>query len=277
MVNSSATTTKQFNATGIIKGLDSASYSTIASIDNINLSYIQPMIMRANDSTSRTNLSGTFVPPSDVNSTYLKSMRFNDNNYFSEKGVIVYSKSNDPSGTKDFVLNIGVENGSNVTSTPFVDIEASKLIAYQYKLTNTAADTAKYISKKIELAEDLDAEDFNLILTAYRPTGADIKCYIKAQNGYDNDEFDNLPWTELELFEGVGSFSTISNLQDFREFKFRIANANKVGGLVGGAFTYTSQGGAFEGFKRFQIRIDMLSPNIHNVPILKDYRGIALT
>ena len=277
LVNSSATTTKQFNATGIIKGLDSASYSTIASIDNINLSYIQPMIMRANDSTSRTNLSGTFVPPSDVNSTYLKSMRFNDNNYFSEKGVIVYSKSNDPSGTKDFVLNIGVENGSNVTSTPFVDIEASKLIAYQYKLTNTAADTAKYISKKIELAEDLDAEDFNLILTAYRPTGADIKCYIKAQNGYDNDEFDNLPWTELELFEGVGSFSTISNLQDFREFKFRIANANKVGGLVGGAFTYTSQGGAFEGFKRFQIRIDMLSPNIHNVPILKDYRGIALT
>ena len=277
LVNSSATTSKSFNATGTIKGLDSGSYCTITSIDNINLSYIQPMIMKANDSTSRTNLSGTFVPPADVNSTYLKPMRFNDNNYFSEKGVILYSKSNDPSGTKDFVLNIAIENGGNVTSTPFVDIETSKLIAYQYKITNTAADTAKYISKKIELAEDLDAEDFNLILTAYRPAGADIKVYIKAQNAYDNDEFDNLAWTELELFEGVGSYSTVSNLNDYREFKYRIANANKTGGLVGGAFSYTSQGGAFEGFKRFQIRIDLLSPNIHNAPTLKDYRGIALT
>ena len=130
---------------------------------------------------------------------------------------------------------------------------------------------------KIELAEDLDAEDFNIILTGYRPTGADIKVYIKAQNAYDNDEFDNLAWTELELFEGVGSYSTISNLNDYREFKYKIADANKVGGLVGGAFAYTSQGGSFEGFKRFQIRIDMLSPNIHNVPTLKDYRGLALT
>jgi len=277
LVNSSATSSKVFNATGTIKGLDSGSYCIITSIDNINLSYIQPMIMRTNDSSSRTNLSGTFVPPADTNSTYLKPMRFNDNNYFSEKGVILYSKSNDPSGNFDFLLNVALENDSNVTSTPFIDIETSKLIAYQYKITNTAATTSKDISKRIELAEDLDAEDFNLILSAYRPTGSDIKVYIKAQNGYDNDEFDNLGWTELELFEGVGSYSSVSNLNDYREFKFKVADSNKTGGLPGGALTYTSQGGSFEGFKRFQIRIDMLSPNIHNAPTLKDYRGLALT
>lgn len=168
-------------------------------------------------------------------------------------------------------------NDGNVTSTPFVDIEASKLIAYQYKITNTADTTAKYISKKIELAEDLDAEDFNLILSAYRPTGTDIKVYIKAQNAYCFDDFDSLAWTELELFEGVGSFSAISNLGDYREFKYKIADSDKFGNVPGGAFAYTSQSGAFEGFKRFQIRIDLLSPNIHNAPTLKDYRGLALT
>lgn len=277
LAHSSATSTKLFNVGALIKGLDSNSSANVSAINDINLSYIQPMIMKANDASSRTLLSGTFVPPDNVSSTYLKPMQFNDNNYFTEKGVILYSKSNDPTGTKAFELNISLTNDGKVTSTPFIDIESSKLIAYQYKVTNSADTTAKYISKKIELAEDLDAEDFNLILSAYRPTGTDIKIYIKAQNAYDSDGFDTLDWTELELFEGVGSYSSISNIGDYKEFKYRIADANKTGTVPSGAFAYTSQSGAFEGFKRFQIRIDMISPNIHNVPTLADYRGIALT
>ncbi len=81
----------------------------------------------------------------------------------------------------------------------------------------------------------------------------------------------------MELVEGVGSFSTAANIDDYREFKYKISSSDKTGGLPGSAFAYTSQGGAFEGFKRFQIRIDLLSPNIHNAPTLNDYRGIALT
>ena len=277
LVNSSATSSKLFSTSILIKGLDSGSTANIASINNINLSYVQPMLMKANDSTSRTKLTGTFVPPDNINSVYTKPMQFNDNNYFTEKGVVLYSKSNDPNGAKSFKLNVALENGSNVTSTPFIDIESSKLIAYQYKITNDAATTAKYISKKIELAEDLDAEDFQLTVSSYRPAGTDVKVYIKAQNGYDFDEFDNLAWTELELFEGVGSYSTVANINDYREFKYKIKDSDKTGGVPGSAFAYTSQGGAFEGFKRFQIRIDLLSPNIHNAPTLKDYRGIALT
>ena len=277
IAHSSATTSKQFSVSANLVGLDSASTANVSAINDINLSYIQPMIMKANDSTSRTTLSGTFVPPSDTSTTYLKPMQFNDNNHFSEKGVVLYSKSNDPAGVKAFSIDVAMSNGSNVTSTPFIDIEASKLIAYQYKITNDSDTTAKYISKKIELAEDLDAEDFNLILSAYRPAGTDIKVYIKAQNQYDFDDFDRLSWTELEKFEGVGSYSTISNLRDYREFKYRIKDVNKTGGVVSGPLTYTSQSGVFEGFKRFQIRIDLLSPNIHNAPTLKDYRGLALT
>ena len=277
LVNSSANATKQFNVGADIVGLDSTSNANVSAINDINLSYIQPMIMKANDSSSRTLLDGTFVPPSDVSTTYLKPMQFNDNNHFTEKGVVLYSKSNDPTGTKAFRLNVNMTNDGNVTSTPFIDIEASKLIAYQYKITDTAATTAKYISKKIELAEDLDAEDFNLILSAYRPTGSTIKVYIKAQNQYDSDSFDTLDWTELELFEGVGMFSSLTDLNDYREFRYKISSDDKLGSVEGGAFTYTSQSGLFEGFKRFQIRIDLLSPNIHNAPTLKDYRGLALT
>jgi hypothetical protein len=275
--NSTATSTRGFAAAGTIKGFDSARTATVTSVDNINLSYIQPMIMKTTDSSSKTSLTGTFVPPGAINTTYDLPMKFNDNNHFSKDGVVVYSKSNDPAGAKAFDIKVNLDNGSNITSTPFVDIEASSLIAYRYNLTNTAATTSKYISKTIELAADLDAEDLELILTGYRPTGTDFKVYIKAQHAFDSTPFDALDWTELELFEGVGLFSSTTNIKDYREFKYKIPAANKVGSVASGAFTYTSDAGVFDHYRRFAIRIDLLSPNIHNAPTLRDYRGIALT
>ena len=275
--NSTATSTRGFAAAGTITGFDSGRTATVTSVDNINLSYVQPMIMKTTDSSSKTSLTGTFVPPDAINTTYNQPMKFNDNNHFSKDGVIVYSKSNDPAGAKAFDIKVNLDNGSNVTSTPFVDIEASSLIAYRYNLTNTPATTSKYIGKTIELAADLDAEDLELILTGYRPTGTDFKVYVKAQSAFDNEPFDLLDWTELELFEGVGLYSSTTNIRDYREFKYRIPAANKVGGVASGAFTYTSSGGTFTEYRRFAIRIDLLSPNIHNAPTLRDYRGIALT
>lgn len=271
---SSAKTGRTFSIASNMVGFDSESTANIASIDNINLSYIQPMIMKANDSVSTTQLSGIFVPPADTNSTYTTPMKFNDNNHFNGSGVVVYSKSNDPVGTKAFDVKVDFTNQGNVTSTPFVDLEVSKLLAYQYKITNTAATTAKYISKTIELAADLDAEDLHLILTAYKPTGTDIKTYIRPQNAFDSDNFDSIPWVELELFEGVGVYSSTLNISDYREFKYRVAAADKD---VDGAVTYTSNAGDFSGYRRFAIRIDLLSPNVHNAPTLRDYRGVALT
>jgi hypothetical protein len=271
---SSAKSGRTFSTASDIIGFDSESTANTASIDNINLSYVQPMIMKANDSVSTTLLSGTFVPPATPGSPYTTSMKFNDNNNFNTQGAVIYSKSNDPAGTRAFDIKVDMANQSNVTSTPFVDIEVSKLLAYQYKITNTPATTSKYISKTIELAADLDAEDLHLIVTGYKPAGTDIKAYIRPQNAFDSDNFESLDWIELELFEGVGVFSSTSNINDYREFKYRVADADKDGG---GALTYTSNAGDFSGFRRFAIRIDMLSPNVHNAPTLRDYRGIALT
>lgn len=257
-----------------IVGFDSGSTANTASIDNINLSYVQPMITRANDSVSSTLVSGTFVPPADTNSTYTTALKFNDNNHFNKGGVVVYSKSNDPNKAKAFDFVIDLANSGNSTSSPIVDVEVSKLIAYQYKITNTPASTSKYISKTIELAANLDAEDIHVILTAYKPNGTDVKVYIRPQNAFDSDNFESIDWIELELFEGVGVYSSTSNINDYREFKYRVASSDKD---VDGALTYTSNAGDFSGFRRFAIRIDMLSPNVYNAPTLRDYRAIALT
>ena len=63
------------------------------------------------------------------------------------------------------------------------------------------------------------------------------------------------------------------NLQDYREIKYRVKAANQNGGVI----EYTSTGGTFLGYRKFAIRIDMLSPDIAKVPTLRDMRALALT
>ena len=272
--NSSAKATRKFGPSAKpIKGLDSAVSANTVSVDNINISYIQPFIAKVNDSVSSTTFDGTFVPTDNVNITYDLPLQFNDNNHFNEKGVVLYSKSNDPSDTKTFDLQVNMENGGNSTSSPFIDMEISKLLAYQYTLSNTATDTSKYISKTIELSSDLDAEDLEVILTGYRPNGADIKVYLKAQSPFDGAAFDTLDWVELELFEGVGVFSNKSNIKDYKEYKYKVPTTAQNGGV----WEYTSDNGTFTEYRRFAIRIDLLSSDIANAPTVKDYRAIALT
>ncbi len=272
--NSSATATRKFGPSAKpIRGLDSDVSADAVTVDNINISYVQPFIAKVNDSVSTTTVDGTFVPLDNVNITYDMPLQFNGNNHFNEKGVVLYSTSNDPSGAKTFDVTVNMNNNGNSTSSPFIDMEISKLLAYQYTLSNTETDTSKYISKTIELSSDLDAEDLELILTGYRPLGSDIKVYIKAQSPFDGASFDTLDWTELELFEGIGVFSNKSNIKDYKEYKYKVPATAKNGGV----WEYTSDNGTFTEYRRFAIRIDLLSSEISNAPTVKDYRAIALT
>ena len=270
---SSSIMTKKFVAGDTLTGLDSTTTGTIGTVDNINLSYIQPLIQKTNDSVTTTSISGTFTDPANVVNSYNMPMKFGDNNFFTQKGVVIYSKSNNFVNPKPFTINVGMTNASNATSTPIVDLELSTLLAYQFKVTDTAATTSKYISKTVELAEDLDAEDLNLYLTGYRPAGTDIKVYIRPQHAQDSSAEDTIDWIELEVIEGAQTFSSSSNLEDYREYRYAVAAANKDTGVL----TYTSDAGTFVGYRKFAIRIDLIADSIHNAPFVKDYRGIALT
>lgn len=271
---SSATLAKRFIAGDTIRGFESGTEGTIGTVDNINLSYVQPLIQKSNDSITTTELSGRFTDPNSLTDVYTLPMRFGDNNEFTRKGVVVYSKSNNFINPKTFEINVSMANRSNVTSTPIVDLELSTLIAYQYNVTSDSATTSKYISKTVELAQDLDAEDLNLYLTGYRPNGTDIKVYIRPQHTQDSAAIDTLPWIELELIEGVNTYSSSANTNDFKEYRYVVADANK-DSL--GVLKYTSTAGTFASYRKFAIKIELLSESIFNVPFVKDYRGIALT
>lgn len=270
---SSATSTRKFTAADTIYGFDSAAAATVDSVDNIEFSYIQPMINRTNDSVTATTLSGTFVDPTNPSNTYNLPMLFNDKALFGKTGMVVYSKSNDIARSKTLDLTVSMTNSSNVTSSPFIDIETASILAYQWKITNDSATTSKYISKTVELAENLDAEDFRVYVTGYRPRGTDIKVYIKPQAADDPTVFDTNDWIELDLTGGINLYSSISNVNDFKEYVYQVAEADKNAGVI----TYTNDIGTFEGYRRFAIKIELHSEDIFKAPRLLDYRGIALT
>ena len=270
---SSAIATKKFEVGDVLTGFFSGTDGTIGSINNINLSYVQPLIQKSNDTVTTTSVTGTFTDPANVINTYTMPMKFGDNNFFTQKGVVIYSKSNNFINPKPFTINVAMTNAGNTTSSPLVDLELATLLAYQFKVTDTPATTSKYISKTVELAEDLDAEDLNLYLTGYRPNGTDIKVYIRPQHAQDSAAFNTIDWIELELFEGINTYSSSSNINDYKEYRYKVADANKDTNVL----TYTSTAGTFVGYRKFAIRIDLIATNIHNAPFVKDYRGIALT
>jgi hypothetical protein len=269
---SSARDVRIFSALDVVRGIDSGATGKVLSIDNIELSYIQSMINRVTDSNTNVKIAVKAIDPLAQQSLpYIREFEFASNKAFNERGCIIYSKSNDTNQDKNLKLILTLEKEDFPTTTPVVDIETAKLFAYVYQITNNPDTTAKYISKRVELQEGFDAEDFRLYVTGYRPNGTDIRTYVRVKNNSDPVSLRNNPWIELDAISGKDLFSSTSNTSDFKEFVFEVPASAKNNGVL----TYTNDTGTYSGYRSFAIRIDMLSNNIANVPRILDYRGIA--
>jgi hypothetical protein len=273
---SSATVSKFFAATDVITGINSGAFATILSVDNIELSYIQPIISRTNSRATEVSIIGEFTDPIDTGTSYKKEMLFNDKTVFNEKGCIVFSKSN---GDKPFDIELRLNNKSNTTVTPFIDVETATLLAYQYKIGANTDITSSYVSKTVELAENLDAEDFILYATAYKPVNTEINIYLKVQHASDPLAFELNDWIKLEEVNGNQNYSSLSNINDFKEFTYKLPDTEKVGGVL----TYNNSSGTYSGYRKFAVKIEFIATEsagriaIGSVPRLLDYRGIAIT
>lgn len=133
----------------------------------------------------------------------------------------------------------------------------------------------KYISKTITLADDQDAEDMRVVLTAYRPPTTDVKVWVKILNAEDSDTLNQRPWIELEKVSSSNTvFSSIADVNDFKEYNYQFPssylNAN-------GYVQYTNtQGIQFTRYKYYAIKIGLLGTNSAVVPRVADLRAIAL-
>lgn len=275
--NSSARSGNVFTANTTIVGATSKAAALVTAVENQKISYLQPHVYRTDFAKTRTTLKfNTNGESFDAD--------FNDNKYLTSGPHYVFSRSNEivAGVPNQFSMDVTLQNTSATTkdTSPFVDHEISGVAVYEYALGGS--QTASYVSKVVQLSDELDAEDFKLFLTGYRPNGTDLEVSVKFLAGTDPVSINQVPWTKLEMKGENNFFSSLSNRFDYKEFEYFIGSQAKGNGegawSVGDTINYLSDGGAkYTNFKYFVIKLTMKSDTFYRVPRIADMRGIALS
>jgi hypothetical protein len=280
--------TFKFSNGDLIRGEDSTATASITTVRDLPISYIQPAIYHTNFTKTKTTLSATRLDDG-VSSTNTSHMAFNATNYMVDKPYYIKSRSNDLSGTS-FELTVAMENDNTTDTSPVLDHSISSILVAEYIVNNDSTNEttsignalAKYVSKKVELNDGLDAEDLRVILNAYRPAGTSIEVYAKFQSQYDNRNFSDIEWTKLELKPETDASSSKANMYDYREYDFGLGTVSKLAGQGAwsnaGTINYIDSSNAiYKDFKFFAIKIVMLASSHNIVPRINDLRALALS
>jgi hypothetical protein len=128
---------------------------------------------------------------------------------------------------------------------------------------------AKYISRQVTLAEGFEAGDLRVFLTAYKPTGTDIKVYYKVKNPNDPDTFDAKNYVLMKQKTLNTLYSLKSDYDSTIEFEFEPYDAIN-------AISYSTATSSFSSFNQYAIKIVLTSDDTTKYPVVYDMRAIAL-
>lgn len=280
-----------FAAGNTLRGETSGATVNVVSVDDLNISYMQPMISRANFSKTRTSLNASKLY--NGTTTAARDISFNATNYLTNDSYVIQSRSNN-TGTASFTLTVDMLNTSTTTrdTSPLINLDASSVMIGEYMVNNTVTDSleriglgdadSKYVSRMIQLADGMDADDIRVLLGAYRPTGTDIRVYAKFLSSTDSRNFKEVEWTRLYIKPETDSTSSSVNREDYREFEYQLGTTTLGNGL--GAYlnadtiNYKDPDGAlYTNYKYFAVKIVLLANSYSLVPRLKDLRVLALS
>jgi hypothetical protein len=188
-------------------------------------------------------------------------------------------------------------NSTSRYSSPVLDVKRISATTIENRINNDTtgeANTAsggnalaKYITRKVTLADGQDAEDIRVYVSAYRPPGSNISVYYKILHREDSDTFDNARWIPMSYTTETGFtsstvFSSTEIIDDFKEYTFVIPNYSN--DYLSGANTTNSNiieyrnsaRSRFVGYKYLSIKVVLTSVTTTNPPRLDDIRVIAL-
>jgi hypothetical protein len=167
--------------------------------------------------------------------------------------------------------------GSGYTTSPTITITPGSGGGSGASVTYNGEDkksggnsAARYLTRKVTLADGFDSGDLRVYLTGYKPSGSGIYVYYKVLSGSDSDVFDD---KNYQLMTELGNPNFVSaNKQDYRELTF----APGIVGAANNTINYTTSSSAYNSFKTFAIKVVMSGSDTTNVPKVRDIRAIAL-
>ena len=97
-------------------------------------------------------------------------------------------------------------------------------IEFEYnEFFNSGNTKSKYVSQVITLADGQDAEDLQILLTAFKPVGSSIQVWAKFLNKEDPRPISQQTWVPL-VDDSYNTFSDPSNPEDFRELRYSVGS-----------------------------------------------------
>jgi hypothetical protein len=128
----------------------------------------------------------------------------------------------------------------------------------------------RYITRKVNLADGFDSGDLRVYLTAYKPSGSNIRVYYKLLSISDPDAFEDKNYQLMTQLNNTNFVS--ANYNDYREISY----APGVSGTANNSVSYTSGSTSFSNFRTFAIKIVLTGTSTTDVPKVRDFRAIAL-
>lgn len=213
-------------------------YTTISSVNNMKYHVVVPSfgVLQPSRTSISYQIKGTSIVGNLIDTAYQDINNGGEFEY-SDKERHVMSRSNEVaslSSNKSSTVKINMTTESSYVS-PVINLSKKTMLFIENIINNDTTNEhtrygnaeTKYISKKIILADGQEAEDLKVLITAYRPSGTDIKVYAKFKNNQDPDLFNDKVWTEMD-YVGGGElvFSSPANSKDFIEYEFSVPTTN---------------------------------------------------
>ena len=297
IVNSSSgvfTTNTTIND-GFYRGQLSNAYSQAVSIKDQKFDILVPKMSQMKYVDTDISWSArTTSNAYSVSSTYTSVENFENNDFIAGERIVASrtNEVNNISSAKTLYLR-GILSSNTARLSPVIDIGRTKSVITVHNIINNdnTGETgnygnanARYISKRVTLADGQEAEDLKVFVSAYKPTGSEIDVYARIQNPTDGEDFRDKQYTKLTQITASNTVSSIINREDFIEveYGFPSTNATSQSAYLNGSNSnivryYNSSNAYFDTFKQFSIKIVLRTNNgSHVVPRVRDLRAVAL-
>ena len=153
------------------------------------------------------------------------------------------------------MLNVTcIENSVNELQQERVDDEKSPRAS-----GHPISSRARYITRRVTLSDGMAASDLKVFLSVYKPSGAEIKVFVKYSDG--ETDINTSSYLEMEVKDNSDNFTSL-NAYDFKDIEFSLKQEDY--DVIGGG-----------NLKKFVIKVCMFGKD-DEVPIVKDLRAVAL-
>ena len=231
--NSTVGFTNVVSTNTVLIGAESGARANLVSVDSVTYSVVVPQFSYIAPIGTSTIIK---IKPHDGTSLddVFTDVTSDIETFFTDKERKVKSRSQElaAGGNKTLFISIPLA-ASDFKVSPVLDTIKTNIVAIKNIINlnantygelnpNGGAAKAKYVSKKVALAEGQDAEDAIIYLSAYKPSNTDIKVYIKLLSVSDSDSIENKSWTLLNQNTSPAVVSSRVDRNDFHEFVYDV-------------------------------------------------------